>query len=551
VNDADETMTRPGGIGNDPPSRLWAVEDSTAGEDRPTVDPTKVFIDLAFIRAALRRRAWFLCATALAGLLIGAGLYVKYPPAYQASTSVLVQDGSGVDPTVAVQNDATLAQSRTVAAQVVRQLGLQQSVTSFQAASSVAYVTPEVLLITVSAPTSSGAVARASALATSFLRFHTEYARIQQKQLEAGLDEQLSQAQQQLDSIKGQVNKASAQPSSPAQQSSLANLQKQLTAASNTLGQVEQYVTSTLAAARTNTSSIVNDSRVVDAAAPISHSRLKAVALHVAGGLVGGLAVGVAIVILLALVSDRLRRRDDVTDAMGAPVRLSVGALGARRWLPRFPGRASMQKLNMRRVVAYLHSVVPGSSRGPAGLAVVAVDNARMVAPAVTALAVSYASQGKQVVLADLSAGTCAARLLGVKGPGIRAVDRKGVHITVVIPDQDDIAPVGPLYSSAYPVRPVQASEALLAACASADLLLTMTTLDPAFGGDYLATWATDAVAVVAAGQSSGERIHGVGEMIRLGGMRLDSTVLIGADKRDESLGVMRTQDESAPVGSL
>jgi capsular polysaccharide biosynthesis protein len=548
VNDPDGTMTRPGGIGNDPPSRLWAVEDSAAGEDRPTVDPTKVFVDLAFIRAALRRRAWFWCATALAGLLIGTGLYVKYPPAYQASTSVLVQDGSSVDPTVAIQNDATLAQSRTVAAQVVQQLGLPQSVTSFQAAYSVTYVTPEVLLITVHAPTSSGAVTRASAVATSFLRFHAEYAQIQQKQLEAGLDEQLSQAQQQVDSIKGQINKTSAKPSSPAQQSTLASLQKQLTAANNTLGQVEQYVPSTLAAARTNTSSIVNNSRVVDAAAPIPHSHFKAMALYLAGGLVGGLAVGAAIVIVLALVSDRLRRRDDVADAIGAPVRLSVGTLGTRRWLP---GRASKQKLNMRRVVAYLRSVVPGSSRGSAGLGVVAVDNAQVVAPAVTALAVSYASQGKQVVVADLSAGTCVARLLGVKRPGIHAVNRKGVHITVVIPDRDDIAPVGPLYSSAYPVRPAQASEALLAACASADLLLTLTTLDPAFGGDYLATWATDAVAVVTAGQSSGERIHGVGEMIRLGGMRLDSAVLIGADKSDESLGVTRTQDESAAVGSL
>ena len=543
-------MTRPGGIGNDPPSRLWAVEDSTAGEDRPAVDPTKVFIDLAFIRAALRRRAWFWCATALAGLLIGAGLYVKFPPAYQASTSVLVQDGSGVDPTVAIQNDATLAQSRTVAAQAAQQLGLQQSVTSFQAASSVAYVTPEVLLITVSAPRAAGQSLGPQPWPRPFSdsmlstpgSSRSNWKRGSTSSSARPSTTRFDQRPGQQDIGTAKLTRPAVRPRQPAEATH---------SSEQYLGQVEQYVTSTLAAARTNTTSIVNDSRVVDAAAPISHSRLKAVALHVAGGLVGGLAVGVAIVIVLALVSDRLRRRDDVADAMGAPVRLSVGTLGARRWLPRLPGRASMQKLNMRRVVAYLQSVVSGSSRGPAGLAVVAVDNVRMVAPAVTALAVSYASQGKQVVVADLSAGACAARLLGVKGPGIRAVNRKGVHITVVIPDQDDIAPVGPLYSSAYPVRPAQASEALLAACASADLLLTMTTLDPAFGGDYLATWATDAVAVVTAGQSSGERIHGVGEMIRLGGVRLDSAVLIGADKRDESLGATRTQDESAPVGSL
>ena len=31
----------------------------------------------------------------------------------------------------------------------------------------------------------------------------------------------------------------------------------------------------------------------------------------------------------------------------------------------------------------------------------------------------------------------------------------------------------------------------------SADLLLTLVTLDPALGGDHLATWATNAVVVV------------------------------------------------------
>ena len=85
----------------------------------------------------------------------------------------------------------------------------------------------------------------------------------------------------------------------------------------------------------------------------------------------------------------------------------------------------------------------------------------------------------------------------------------------------------------------------------SADLLLTLVTLDPALGGEHLATWATNAVVVVSAGQSSAERIHGVGEMIRLAGMRLDSVVLIGADKSDESLGLVRRTDEQAGVGVL
>ena len=92
---------------------------------------------------------------------------------------------------------------------------------------------------------------------------------------------------------------------------------------------------------------------------------------------------------------------------------------------------------------------------------------------------------------------------------------------------------------------------ALVASDVSADLLLTLATLDPALGGDHLATWATNAVVVVSAGQSSAERIHGVGEMIRLAGMRLDSVVLIGADKSDESLGLTPRPEEQAGMGAL
>jgi hypothetical protein len=75
------------------------------------------------------------------------------------------------------------------------------------------------------------------------------------------------------------------------------------------------------------------------------------------------------------------------------------------------------------------------------------------------------------------------------------------------------------------------------AACSSADLLLTLVTLDPAMGGAHLATWASEAVVAVTAGRSCAEEVRSAGEMIRLAGTRLDSAVLIGADRSDTSLG--------------
>jgi capsular polysaccharide biosynthesis protein len=549
VNDPDQTVVFPawtGGElqGGELQEGLWASDGSAADEEQSSVDPDATFTSFAFIAAALRRSAWLWCAFAVLGLLIGYELYAKFPPAYQASTSVLVMDGPNVNPGVAIQTDAALAQSSTVAGYVVQELGLRQSINSFISTYTVTPVTDQVLLITVSAPSSSDAISRASALVNEFLRFHADYARTQQQQMATELNQQITQAQQDLNSIDAQISVISAQPSSPTVQAELNRLRTQRQDASNALAQIKYYATNTMASNQSATSSIVNDSGVLNKPAPIPHPHLKTAARDVAEGLFAGLVVGMGIVVIQALVSERLRRRDDVANAIGAPVKLSVRTLRVCRWLPRLPGRASARDLNMRRVVMHLRSIVPESSRGPAGLAVVAVDNAQVVARVVTSLAVSYASQGKQVVVADLSDGSHAARLLGAKGAGVRVVSHNGVPLVVAIPDRDYVAPIGPLHGRMSPAEPAQADEALDAACASADLLLTLATLDPAFGGDHLATWATDMVAVVTAGRSSAARIQGVGELMRLTGMRTASVVLIGADKRDESLGVTRTLEE-------
>jgi hypothetical protein len=108
----------------------------------------------------------------------------------------------------------------------------------------------------------------------------------------------------------------------------------------------------------------------------------------------------------------------------------------------------------------------------------------------------------------------------------------------VAVPARDDVAPLGPLQSPAAPVGSARADEALTAVCADADLVLSLVNLDPAYGGEHLATWATEVVAVVTAGRSTAVRIHAVGEMIRLSGARLGSVLVLGADKRDESIGL-------------
>ena len=279
---------------------------------------------------------------------------------------------------------------------------------------------------------------------------------------------------------------------------------------------------------------MIGGSAVLDPASPIPpHSHLKHLLLYAGGGLIIGLILGMGIIVLRALLSDRLRRRDDVAQALGAPVKLSVPAM--RGWLPGRGARVSDRY--MQRIVAYLRDAVPAGSSGTAALAVVPVDDPRVAAQSVVSLAESCAQQGRRVVVADLCSGAPAAMLLGAKGPGVHTASVDGARLVAAVPDPAEFAPVGPLRPTSPRAQPGDAGE-LAAACASADLLLTLITLDPSVGGDHLATWAPEAVVMVTAGRSSWTKIHAVGEMIRLAGTRLVSAVLVGADKTDESLGV-------------
>jgi capsular polysaccharide biosynthesis protein len=541
VTDRDDTIVFSLNGGHGEPDRLGAFDDFVAAENQPA-DSEPGLVSLAFINAAVRRRAWFLFVMAVIGLVIGSGVYAMRPHQYQAEASVLVTLSPYDNPQTAAVDNQAMAETRSVAALAVQELGLRQSASSFLSSYTAAYVTERLLTITANAQSGNQAVLRANAVASAFLKFRATDLQAQNHLVLQSLDQQISQAEQLVSSIGAQIASAT-------QQSQISGLRTEQTNATATLTNLRQSVISNQTTVQPALAAAVKDSQVLSVA-PIPHSRLKPLLLDALIGLIAGLALGLAIIIVQALVSNRLRQRDDIAYALDAPVKLSVGALRARRWLPALPGRAAKRDLDMRRFVAYLQSAVPRSTAGQVGLAIVAVDNAPVVARAVVALATSCASQGNQVVAADLSMGAHLANLLGISSPGAHEASQDGTNFVIVVPDRDDNMPIGPLRAVISPAGRGEAGDALAASSASADLLLTLATLDPALGGDHLATWATSAVVVVSAGQSSAQRVHGVGEMIRLAGMRLDSAVLIGADKTDESLGLTLRPDEQAGTES-
>jgi hypothetical protein len=145
------------------------------------------------------------------------------------------------------------------------------------------------------------------------------------------------------------------------------------------------------------------------------------------------------------------------------------------------------------------------------------------------------------VVIADLSSHRDAARRLNANKPGVRPINVDGASLVVAVPDAGDMTPIGPLSARTLPVSLGEPNPQVLAATSRADVLLTLVTLDPSFGAEHLATWATDAVPVVTAGRSTAVAIRSNGELLRIAGTRFESAVLVGADRDDQTIGTWST----------
>ncbi len=385
---------------------------------------------------------------------------------------------------------------------------------------------------------------RAHAVASAFLHYRAQQFQAQEQQTLTALQHQVTQAKQQIATLSREIGQLSAQPATPARRARLSALQAQRLQAQTQLPPLQQSVTSNQVTTRMTTTQLIQGSQILDAASPSPPGRVKHIALYIGGGLVAGLLLGLVIVIVRALVSDRLRWRDDVAHALDVPVRLSVPGLPKQRWRPGGRGLGATQRPGIQRITTHLRELLPRRGTQPAALAVVAVDDLRTPALSLVSLALACARDGQRVVLADLCPGSPAARLLGQRKPGIGTAEAEGARLVVAVPG--DEAATGPLPRPGTPGPPPAPD--LAQACAAADILLTLVQLDPALGGEHVATWARTVVVTVTAGRSSWTKINAVGEMARLAGTPPVSAVLIDADPADESLGAAPAASGPAPA---
>jgi capsular polysaccharide biosynthesis protein len=503
------------------------------------------FVSLHFVLKAISRRKRIWITLALVGLLVGMSLHVVIPRKYTAQTELLLFHNPNDDPTRDMATDVQLLQSEAVAQKVINKLHLQTTAEKLTGQYSGVASTDEILEITFNAPTSSEAVARATVLATGFLAFRTALFQEQNLDVTGALQKQVNLLDSQVSSINVQISALGNPAPGSAASSQIQGLQSERAGDINQASSLE----ATIQSDDLTTTSIIEQSHVVSGATPIVHSALKVLLVDSASGLIGGLALGLGLLAVLAIASDRIRQRGEFADALGAPVELSVRRFGRfkvlrtrrlRRRLSR-PGRPV--ELMCRQLRADVHS-----GPAPKRLAVISVESLEPSALSVAILAGRLAVfEGKRVMVMDLSPGRVLGELLGVSEPETRIMFVKGawVPMLVAVPHDDD--PIE-MTSIELPETGSETDGAPGPTWTSPEVVLVLSTLELGIGASHLARVADEAVVVVTAGRSSAAEIRSTAELIRAAGLTVRGAILVGADRNDESVGLIRNSKHAGNV---
>jgi hypothetical protein len=497
------------------------------------------------------------------GLLAGVGYVFGVPAAHTASATLVLTHDSQVDPARAMATDLSLLTTRTVAERVIKTLGLSVAPESLQKSVSALPSTSDVLVLTLSAGTGAEAVRRLEAFTTAYLDFRATQISAQSDALVKGFSDRIATQQTQVDELTKRIQGLTGGGETGTNQLSDAITQRaQANAQIDTLQQSVQDAT-------LRRSAIVSASRVIDPAAVEPGGGTRRLALALASGLIGGAAVGIGLVLLSAIVSDRLRLRVEVASALGVATPVSVGRLAPRSGLLRpFRGlrpirlREIRRAADLQRMAGAIEAALPATGRGQR-LVVACVDNADEVRLGVAAAAVALQNHGRTVRLVDLTEQGRLEAAVAWLLPG-SDVDRPTVSRPRSVPslargpadlhDADAEADARTAAGSDGDAGQDAGSDADAdeqgRTVSLTEVSLVLADLNPSIGADHLAAWTERVIVVVTGGLSSAERVRTAGELVRWAGLDLRSAVLIRADPRDGSSGVPPATGEPPGAGA-
>ena len=493
-------------------------------------------IGLRSLWATIRRNRRFWLTTGLLGLIVGASLPLVLPHKSTAETDLYVAQTAGENPAQAMADNVSLLQTNAVAKQAVSTSRLNVSPSALLSRYSGLPLSDNIMSIKFNGASQSEAIAGAKAVAQAFLTVQARELRLQTNVLVSGLQSEISSLNSAIGNLNSQVNSLATGSSTASTQTTnqITTLVNQRSADQSQVSQLQAQMQQ----ARLNEQSVNNVSRVLDPAAVGPASTKKVVLEGALSGLIVGLAVGLVALIFGSLLSERALDRATVAEALGAPVELSLGryrpprVMRKGRLVRRLQTPSPALRMIERRLRARLESA-PGST-----LAVVTVGTAEPAALAVGALALALASEGRSVVVVDAGDDRVLASVLGVSAAA-ETMETFPIPVDGGPPVRVFVAPEDPAEVAKKPPPD------------DADVVLVLTSLDPAFGTEQLASWVTDAVLVLSARGVNVTRLQVSQEILREEGISLRSVILLDADVEDDSSGALHFLDRRfTPVGS-
>jgi len=467
------------------------------------------------------------------------------PAGHTASATLVLSHEAGVEPARAMATDESLLATRVVAERTIAALGLAMTPEALMKTVGAVPTTSDVLVLNLTGPSDAEAVRRLSAFTTVYLQFRATQVSAQADVLLAGFDQRIATLQNQAGVLTKRISTLSAAGGDASGQLDDAITQRAQLLAQ--IGTLQQSVQDTLL----RKASVVSASRVIDPAAAPPGGGTRRLALTLGSGLIGGTALGVGVVLLLAILSNRLRLRVEVAAALETPVLLSVRRLtppALLRRLPR-PARARARAdVDRRRAADTIQAVLPSGERPGhrGGLVVGCVDNADEVRFAVAAAALALRRRGQPVRLVDLTeSGGLAAALSALAPAGPARADGRadGPAPNVLRPDALPLLDAAEPDPHRAPDDPGDADDAddpdhVDGAEDDSDgVLLVLADLDPAIGGYHLTDWADRVLVAVTGGRSSAERVRTTADLLAAAGLELTGALLLRTDPQDASSG--------------
>jgi capsular polysaccharide biosynthesis protein len=509
-------------------TEAWDVPDVAPEDSANQARPLAALVSFHYLRAAVRRRRRVFVLLALLGVLLGVAFLVANPAPRTATTTLRLTHQDGVDPSGAIATDISLMTTRTVAEQTTSALGLTMSPEDLiNSVKAVPSGSPEILQLNMSAPTEAEAVRRLD-------RFTKDYLGFRANQISA-------QSEVKIKDYKGQIKALQAQARMLRQRiedltASGDTGSSRLTDTATELEQINNKIDSLQTAVDDETlrqETIVLTSRVIDPAAPMSSGGLRRVVLVLASGLIGGLAIGFGVVVLGALLSDRLWLRIEVASALNAPVLGSARRIAPLsrvlrivRFLPRVKAADARRAVDRQRMARAIEQAMPEPGRRQS-LAVVCLGNSDEMRFGMVAAAAALQHHGRPTTIVDL---TQAGRVAS-------AVARSADATMEWTPEVFRPRVIPSLTKDPSYIDSADWEDVALAKGRSG-VTLILADLDPAVGVDHLTAWTDRAIVAVTGGKSSAELVRTAGDLVRSVGLHLRGAVVLRAVRDDMSSGI-------------